>query len=105
MVNCRPTFEGVYRFTYEIDYGGGGICNNAHSFIIACQEPGSQYVDNQIFHMNFARCGDVGDSENRRECDFACGIETGGWAPSPNPAPNLLDHKNLGYGHREGHSN
>ena len=68
VVNCRTTFEGVYRFTYEIDFGGGGICDNGNSHVIACQEPGSQYVDNQIFHMNFAKCPDVGSSVNNRTC-------------------------------------
>ena len=68
VVNCRTTFEGVYRFTYEIDFGGGGICDNGNSHVIACQEPGSQYVDNQIFHMNFAKCPDVGSSVNNRKC-------------------------------------
>ena len=64
VVNCKNTFEGVYQFSYEIDYGGGGICNSANSHVIACQEPGSQYVDNQIFQMNFAKCPDVGSSRN-----------------------------------------
>jgi len=27
-VNCKMTWEGTYSFTYEVDYGGGGICNS-----------------------------------------------------------------------------
>ena len=65
-VNCIATFEGVYQFTYEVDYGGGGICDNQDSQIRACQDPGSAYVDNQVFRMQYAKCRDVETSENRR---------------------------------------
>lgn len=63
-INCKSTFEGTYHFTYEIDYGGGGICDTPRSFIQACQEPGSPYVDNQVFKLNFAKCLDVTSSLN-----------------------------------------
>ena len=63
-INCKSTFEGTYHFTYEIDFGGGGICDSSRSYIQACQEPGSPYVDNQVFKMNFAKCLDVTISIN-----------------------------------------
>lgn len=63
-VNCKATFQGVYQYSYEIDWGGGGICNNPDSKVIACQEPGSPYIDNQVFIMNFAKCIDVANSRN-----------------------------------------
>lgn len=66
IVNCRQTFEGVYQFSYEINYGGGGICDNKDSIIKACQEPGSPYVDNQVFEMKYASCPEVSTSLNRR---------------------------------------
>lgn len=64
-VNCKSTFEGTYQFTYEIDASSGGICNSEHSIIKACQEPGSPYVDNQVFRMNFAKCPGVTNSYNQ----------------------------------------
>ncbi|ELT96302.1 hypothetical protein CAPTEDRAFT_221016 [Capitella teleta] len=63
-VNCKTTFEGVFHFTYEWDVGGGGICNSPYSQIVACQEPGSPYVDNQVFNMNYGKCSDVTTSAN-----------------------------------------
>ena len=66
-VNCKNTFEGVYHFTYEWDLGGGGICDSDQSQVIACQEPGSPYVDNEVFEMNFGKCPEVSTSENMRE--------------------------------------
>ena len=64
-VNCKNTVEGVFHFTYEMDIGGGGICNSERSMIIACQEPGSIYVDNQVFLMNFGKCPQVSTSYQR----------------------------------------
>jgi len=61
-VNCKNTFEGVYQFSYEWDVGGGGICDNENSLLIACQEPGSPYVDNEVFTMDFAKCPEVQSS-------------------------------------------
>ncbi|KAK7100147.1 uncharacterized protein [Littorina saxatilis] len=58
-VNCITTFEGVYQFTYEVAWGGGGICDNLDSQVKACQDPGSAYVDNEVFFMTYARCWDV----------------------------------------------
>ena len=66
-VNCISTFEGVYQFTYEVRVGGGGICDNQESIIRACQDPGSAYVDNQVFRMQFAKCRDVSTSYNKRK--------------------------------------
>ncbi|KAL3869491.1 hypothetical protein ACJMK2_042165 [Sinanodonta woodiana] len=65
-INCISTFEGVYQFTYEVDQGGGGICDNPNSVIEACQDPGSAYVDNQVFMMKYAACRDVSTSANRQ---------------------------------------
>ena len=69
-VNCISTFEGVYQFTYEVKLGGGGICDNSESQIRACQDPGSKYVDNQVFRMIFAKCRDVSTSYNKRKHTF-----------------------------------
>lgn len=72
-LNCISTIEGVYQFTYEV--GGsislGGICNNANSRIEACQDPGSAYVDNRMFLMNYGKCRDVStsmDQQIRYQC-------------------------------------
>ncbi|KAJ8306456.1 hypothetical protein KUTeg_017001 [Tegillarca granosa] len=70
-INCITTFEGVYQFSYEVDVGGGGICNNPKSQIKACQDPGSPYVDNQVFRMTYAKCADVStsrDDQIRYQC-------------------------------------
>ena len=67
VVNCKNTFEGVYHFTYEWDLGGGGICDSDRSNVIACQEPGSPYVDNEVFYMNYGKCPEVSTSANYRE--------------------------------------
>ena len=64
-VNCISTFEGVYQFSYEVDVGGGGICNAPNSKIKACQDPGSQYVDNEVFMLTYAKCPDVVTSKNQ----------------------------------------
>ena len=66
-VNCKNTFEGVFQFSYEWDVGGGGICDNENSVIVACQEPGSPYVDNEVFTMAFAKCPEVQSSTNKGE--------------------------------------
>ena len=70
IVNCKTTFEGMFHFSYEVDYGGGGICDSTRSSIIACQEPGSPYVDNQVFYMNYGKCPAIGSSENK--CRSSC---------------------------------
>lgn len=64
-INCISTFEGVYQFTYEVNYGGGGICDSPDSQITACQDPGSSYIDNQVFRMTYGRCRDVVTSFNK----------------------------------------
>ncbi|KAK3088306.1 hypothetical protein FSP39_017300 [Pinctada imbricata] len=66
IVNCITTFEGVYQFSYEVDEGGGGICNNPNSQIKACQDPGSPYVDNQVFRMTYQKCETVSTSKNEQ---------------------------------------
>ena len=66
-INCVTTFEGVYQFSYEVDQGGGGICNHPDSQIKACQEPGSSYVDNEVFLMTYRKCLDVSTSKNERK--------------------------------------
>ncbi|KAL5016724.1 hypothetical protein ScPMuIL_006313 [Solemya velum] len=71
IVNCITTFEGVYQYTYEVDEGGGGICNSPDSEIKACQDPGSSYVDNQVFYMTYGKCRDVSTSrfiQKRYQC-------------------------------------
>ena len=60
-VNCKQTFDGVWQFAFEINQGGGGICNTPDSVITACQAPGSPYVDNQVFTMKFGKCPEVPD--------------------------------------------
>ncbi|KAH3847544.1 hypothetical protein DPMN_089869, partial [Dreissena polymorpha] len=64
-INCISTFEGVYQFTYEVNYGGGGICDSPNNIIQACQDPGSSYIDNQVFRMTYAVCRDVSTSFNK----------------------------------------
>ena len=61
-VNCKGTWEGTYRFWYEVERGGGGICDSPTNAVVACQEPGSVYVDNQVFRMFFGRCPMVSTS-------------------------------------------
>ena len=58
-VNCRDTIQGCYHFTYEVEFGGGSICDSPNSVVTACQQPGSVYVDNQVFDMQFGVCPDV----------------------------------------------
>lgn len=70
-VNCKVTWEGTYRFTYEVERGGGGICDSPGSAVVACQEPGSVYVDNQVFSMFFGKCPMVTTSVNQ-EVKFQC---------------------------------
>ncbi|XP_050400479.1 uncharacterized protein LOC126817508 [Patella vulgata] len=65
-VNCISTFEGVYQFTYEVNTGGGGICNSEESTLEACQDPGSEYVDNEVFLMNYGKCPDVQTSKKQK---------------------------------------
>ena len=71
-VNCISTWEGVYQFSYEVNFGGGGICNNPNSLLKACQDPGSSYQDNHLFNMNYARCPGVQSS--RSDCKYPCFI-------------------------------
>jgi hypothetical protein len=71
-INCKTTFEGTYHMTYEVNYGGGGICDNPRSTIVACQEPGSVYVDNQVFNMYFGKCPQVSSSVNESGSQIYC---------------------------------
>lgn len=67
-MNCITTLEGVYQFSYEI-FGAdtvAGICNNPNSRIEACQDPGSAYVDNRMFYMNYTKCYGVSTSKDQR---------------------------------------
>lgn len=64
-MNCKVTWEGTYRFSYEVERGGGGICDSPGSAVVACQEPGSVYVDNQVFTIFFGKCPTVTTSENK----------------------------------------
>ncbi|GFR94202.1 hypothetical protein ElyMa_004396600 [Elysia marginata] len=64
IVNCISTWEGVYQFSYEVNWGGGGICNNQNSLLKACQDPGSSYQDNHIFFMTYSRCPGVQSSRS-----------------------------------------
>ncbi|XP_046543445.1 uncharacterized protein LOC124253673 [Haliotis rubra] len=61
-VNCIDTWEGVFQFTYEVNWGGGGICDTPGSTIQACQDPGSAYVDNEVFLMYYDKCRAVSTS-------------------------------------------
>lgn len=71
-VNCITTWEGMYRFTYEVDVGGG-ICDSPDNVLTACQDPGSSYVDNRVFSMNFARCPGIQTSfQERKNTLFSC---------------------------------
>ncbi|KAK6188389.1 hypothetical protein SNE40_004570 [Patella caerulea] len=63
-VNCMSTFDGVYQFAFEQEMGAGGICNNPDSTIEACKNPGSPYVDNEVFLMKYAKCSNVSTSTN-----------------------------------------
>lgn len=63
-VNCATPFEGPYQFSYEEDSGSGGICNHPDSQIKACQDPGSRYIDNDVFYMTYRKCLDVPMSRN-----------------------------------------
>ena len=68
-VNCNETLAGpTYQFSYEMDMGGGGICDNRNSIIKACQSPGSPYLDNQVFTMMFASCPDIPASVDTGQC-------------------------------------
>ena len=51
--------EGQYQFAYEMDMGGGGVCNATGNTINTCAQPGDAYVDNQVFNMTFTICKDV----------------------------------------------
>ncbi|KAK3085422.1 hypothetical protein FSP39_003071 [Pinctada imbricata] len=64
--NCKSTFDGLYTFSYEAASGGGGVCNNPGSRIKACQDPGSSYVDNQVFLMTYKSCPDVSASMDKK---------------------------------------
>jgi len=63
-VSCKGSIEGTLQFSYEVDYGGGGICDSSGNMVVACQEPGSVYVDNQVFDMYFSECPEVSTSFN-----------------------------------------
>ncbi|GAB1605325.1 uncharacterized protein LOC115222299 [Argonauta hians] len=67
-VSCKTTFEGMYHFTYEKEEGAGGICNSPKNIIRACQEPGSKYVDNEVFLMSYGKCQDNEDLQIRYQC-------------------------------------
>jgi hypothetical protein len=69
-VNCKTTFEGVYQFSYLSRESGGGICNSPKSLIKACQEPGSPYVDNEVFDMYFGFCPAITSSFKQGEQVF-----------------------------------
>jgi len=55
-VNCIQTLTGINRFSYEMERGGGGICDSPNNVIVACQQPGSVYVDNQVFSVFYSTC-------------------------------------------------
>ena len=61
-MNCKTTFEGVFKFTYEMNEGGGAECDSPQSLITACQEPGSPYVGNERLTMKFGKCPEVSSS-------------------------------------------
>ena len=69
-VDCATTFSGRYQFSYEISEGMGGVCNTTDNTIMACLEPGSAYVDNQVFMMNYGKCDDAASITPYTKCKF-----------------------------------
>lgn len=61
-MNCIDSIEGLFQFSYEVNTGGGGICNDTRNILQACQTPGSPNYDNKDFVMNYNRCPDVSTS-------------------------------------------
>ena len=79
-MSCKASFEGIYHFTYEISAGGGGICDHHDSFIIACQLPGSQYIDNEVFKMDFGTCPHViFDATDGKEMNLLTNVSFRWW--------------------------
>lgn len=64
-VNCKNTFEGYFHFSYE-QQDNEGICDNVENRILACQEPGSPYKDNEVFLQEFRKC--PGNAGSERKC-------------------------------------
>lgn len=64
-VNCESMFKGLYQFSYEVEQGDGGICDNPDNQIKACQDPGSRYVDNEVFSMTYGSCPNVLTSRDK----------------------------------------
>lgn len=69
--NCKTWIEGQFHFTYEVDKGGGGICDSRDSVINATQRQGSAYLDNTYLIMTFGVCPGImntGAPEVRYNC-------------------------------------
>jgi hypothetical protein len=69
--NCKTWIEGQFHFTYEVDKGGGGICDSRDSVVNATQRQGSAYLDNTYLIMTFGVCPGImntGAPEVRYNC-------------------------------------
>ncbi|XP_061179601.1 uncharacterized protein LOC133188239 [Saccostrea echinata] len=80
-VNCEVMFKGLYQFSYELSEWGGGVCDNPDNQIKACQEPGSPYINNEVFFMTYARCPNAlasKDEKLRYQCMGTWDVERNG---------------------------
>lgn len=68
-MNCNDilVFDGIYQFSYEMEYRDDGVCNSSKSQIEACQVDGSPYVDNEVFHITYDSCPGVSTPRHKSE--------------------------------------
>ncbi|XP_055999741.1 uncharacterized protein LOC130047955 [Ostrea edulis] len=67
-MNCNDilVFDGIYQFSYEMEYRDDGVCNSSKSQIEACQVDGSPYVDNEVFHITYDSCPGVSTPRHKK---------------------------------------